>query len=81
MKIMGMGLDYTGNPIFESMDEDAVINGLVSALERNAEAVQRLTKTTAETVSFRGEVERTTVMAEYYIRSIPRRQRIRIHTE
>jgi hypothetical protein len=61
MKIIGMGLDYTGNPIFESMDEDVVVKGLVSALERNAETVQSLTKTTAETVSFRGEVERATL--------------------
>jgi len=61
MKILGMGLDFTGNPLFKPMDEDAVVKTLVSAMERNAETLQSLTRITSETTSFKGEVERATL--------------------
>lgn len=61
MKIMGMGLDFGGNPLFEPMDEEVVAKALVAAMEPNAKSVQNLTRTTAEAVSFRGEIERTTL--------------------
>lgn len=61
MKIIGMGLDYSGQRLFEPMDENVVIKSLVSAIEPNAADVQSLTRTTAGAVSFRGEVERATL--------------------
>src|SRR5215217_182752 len=61
MKIMGLGLDFTGNLLFTPMDEDEITKVLVSALERNGDTVRRLTRTTAEAVSFRGEIERATL--------------------
>jgi hypothetical protein len=60
MKIMGLGLDLAGNPLFKPMDEDLVAKTLANALERNAGIVESLTRTTAEAVSFRGEIKRTT---------------------
>ncbi len=60
MKIMGMGLDFGGNLLFKPMDEEAVAKALVAALEPNAASVRSLARTTAEAVSFRGEMERIT---------------------
>ena len=61
MKIMGLGIDFTGNPLFRPMDEDEMTKGLVRALERNVDTVRSLTRTTSEAVTFRGEIERVTV--------------------
>ena len=60
MKIMGMGLDFGGNLLFKPMDEEVVAKALVAALEPNAASVRSLARTTAEAVSFRGEMERIT---------------------
>ena len=60
MKITGMGLDLSGNPLFQPVDEDRFADALVSALKRNSEPVQKLSMTTSQGVSFKGEVERTT---------------------
>ncbi len=61
MKLMGMGLDFAGNLLFKPMDEDAVVKALVTAMEPNAAAIRSLARTTAEAVSFRGEMERITI--------------------
>jgi hypothetical protein len=61
MKIMGTGLNYSGNYLFQPMEANAVVKALMSALEPNAAGVKSLARTTAEAVSFRGEMERITV--------------------
>jgi hypothetical protein len=48
MKILGMGVDFAGNPLFAPMDENTIANALVSALDRNAESVRTLARTTAK---------------------------------
>lgn len=58
MIIQGMGLNFAGEPLFQPVDEDQLAKSLVAALEDNAPAVQALTRTTSEGMSFRGEVER-----------------------
>lgn len=61
MKIMGLGLDLAGKPLFKPTDEGVVAKALVTALQRNARSVQSLTQTTAQAISYRGEVERATL--------------------
>lgn len=60
MKIMGLGLDLTGKLLFKPTDEELMIKSLLSSLQRNAESVLSLTRTTAEGVSYRSEIERKT---------------------
>ena len=59
MKIMGMGLDFNGKPLFQAKDEKEVINVLINALESNATNLKNLSQGTSEAVFFRGEVEHT----------------------
>lgn len=61
MKVLGTGLDMAGNLLFKPMDEEAVVKALKAALEPNAESARNLARTTAEAVSFKGELERTTI--------------------
>lgn len=61
MKIMGLGLDLTGRLLFQPTDEELVIKSFLNSLERNAERLLSLTRTTAEAVSYRNEVERKTL--------------------
>jgi hypothetical protein len=56
-----MGLDFAGNLLFQSSDENAFAQALIAALEPNAHAVQVLTRTISEAVSFRAEIERETL--------------------
>lgn len=60
MKIMGLGIDFSGKHLFNPMDEDDVIKALMASMEPNAENVRDLAKATAEAVTFRGEMERET---------------------
>ena len=62
MKIMGLGVDFNGTPLFEPIDENRAAKALVSALERNVESVRSLVKTISEARSF-GEMERKTIDA------------------
>jgi hypothetical protein len=61
MKIMGMGLNFSGDLLFKPMDEDVAVKALVAAMGPNAAELRSLTRTTAEAVSFRGEMDRTTL--------------------
>jgi hypothetical protein len=61
MNIMGLGVDFAGEPLFKPMDEGEITKVLVRSLERNGEAVRSLTRTTSETVTFRSEMEREVV--------------------
>src|SRR5215831_7842564 len=58
MKIMALGLDFSGKQIFPSRDEEEVMLTLVNALEANAASMQNLTRTTQQAFTFRGERER-----------------------
>jgi hypothetical protein len=60
MKIMCLGLDFTGRHLFKPMDDEDVIRALINAMEDNADHVQSLSRTTAEAVSYRGERQRAT---------------------
>ncbi|HEX8694001.1 MAG TPA: hypothetical protein VF746_16380 [Longimicrobium sp.] len=55
MKVMGLGLDLDGRLLFPPRDDEEVFEGLVSALEANAERVQGLTRATQEAARLRGE--------------------------
>jgi hypothetical protein len=58
MEIHGMGLNLAGKLLFSPVDERAFTAALKLGLERNAETMRRLARTTAEGVRFRGEVQR-----------------------
>jgi hypothetical protein len=58
MKILGLGLDLRGNPLFAAKEEEQVTNKLVNAIDRNIDEIQRLSTTTTKAVAFRGEVQR-----------------------
>lgn len=60
MKIMGMGLDFDGTPLFRPIEEKVMAQALRDSLPANAPGLKGLTKTTTEAFSFRGEVERIT---------------------
>jgi len=61
VKIMGMGLDLSGQALFKTMEENAVAKGLLSKMEVNAKDIASLTRTTTEAVSYRGEVARVLI--------------------
>jgi hypothetical protein len=61
MKILGMGLDFSGKPLFDPVDESVFLKALQDALAPNAATLQGLTRATAQSYSFRGEVEKTVV--------------------
>ncbi|MGZ7111597.1 MAG: hypothetical protein ACXVIU_09810 [Halobacteriota archaeon] len=61
MKLMGMGLDLTGNALFTPMEEETVEKSLAAALESNAGRVKSLDRATAPAIAFRGEIERKTI--------------------
>jgi hypothetical protein len=60
VEIAGLGLNLKGDLLFQPQDEASVSNSLVSALDRNAQAVNALTRATAKGADFR-EVARKTV--------------------
>jgi len=59
MKIMGLGVDLAGNPLFPAQDEDLLANALVQAISRNAADLESLTAATSAAVSYRSEIKRT----------------------
>jgi hypothetical protein len=61
MNIMGLGLDFKGNPLFKTVDEHTLAKRLIGSLGRNADNIRTLGRTTAESVSFRLEVERVSI--------------------
>ena len=61
MTIMRSGLNWVGKPLFEALDEDALGQTLVEALQRNLESVTRDAKTTQEGIAFKGEIDRRTL--------------------
>lgn len=61
LKLLGLGLDLNGNPLFEPVDGTTFEQALIDSLARNAERLQRSTKTTSAGFSFRGEIQRRVV--------------------
>jgi hypothetical protein len=61
MRIMGLGLDLSGKPLFQPVEADAFTQMLVSRLEQNASAVAAVSNATTAGLSFRGEIERQTI--------------------
>ena len=61
MRIMGLGLDLSGTPLFQPIDEETFANMLVARLGRNAEAVEALAKPTIKGSSYKGEVEHISI--------------------
>jgi len=58
VNIVGLGLDANRKLLFGPRDEAAVAEALIGSLERNAPGVRSLTRTTADTVSYRREAKR-----------------------
>lgn len=63
MRIMAFGKDTSGRLLFSPTDEATFANLLTSALARNVQSLQRLTRTTSDAVVFRGEVSRRVIDA------------------
>lgn len=61
MRIMGLGLDFSGKPLFQPVDAEAFSNMLVARLAQNAKAVRALATTTTASASYKGEIGRETV--------------------
>ena len=61
MNIVGLGLDANRKLLFQPQPESAVSDALVDGLERNSSAVRSLTRTTADTATFRQEATRKTI--------------------
>lgn len=61
MKIMGLGLDFSGKLLFPPRDDEDVILTLVNALDANSDRMQDLSRTTRQAFTFRGERERATL--------------------
>jgi hypothetical protein len=61
MKIMGLGVDFSGRLLFPPRDAQEVVLALVNALEANAANAGKLTRITKRAVTFRGERERAPV--------------------
>ena len=61
MTIMRFGLNWAGKPLFEPLDEDALSQTLVNALQQNYESILRDARTTMQGVTFKGEIRRQTL--------------------
>ena len=57
MRIMGLGLDLSGKPLFQPVEADAFTQMLVSRLEQNARAAEAI----AKSATYRGELERQAI--------------------
>ncbi|MBI1299935.1 hypothetical protein GC175_33850 [bacterium] len=58
MKIMGMGLDLQGRPLFPAIEEAILTKTLIAALEHNAAAMQQMGQISAIGATFKSELER-----------------------
>lgn len=58
LKVLGFGLDLSGNPLFKPVDGTTFEQALIDGLARNAKHLQRSTKATSAAFTFRGEVQR-----------------------
>jgi len=61
MKIVALGLDFKGQPLFKPMTEADFSRSLVNAIEGNIKAVRDLTQATTEGFSFRGDSRRLAI--------------------
>jgi hypothetical protein len=62
MSIMAFGKDRSGSLLFPPINEEAFAASLTVALARNAQSLQRLSRTTGDAVTFR-EITRRVVDA------------------
>lgn len=53
MRIMGFGLNLSGEPIFQEIDASLFAQALISHLEQNAEGMEMLSKTTSAGSTFK----------------------------
>ena len=58
MRLVGMGVDHSGQRLIEPLEEEEFARRLVEALTQNSEALRSLTAVTRQASLFRGERER-----------------------
>ena len=59
--IMALGLDYRGNAIVPTMDEQLIASSLISSLASNIRSIRALTQVTTHGMAFKSEVRRLTI--------------------
>ena len=61
LKVLGLGLDFEGNPLFEAKDGIQFADSLIASMNRNIQSLRGLSLTRSTGTVFREELEREIV--------------------